>query len=305
MVDNAKIACSIPIGSLTKFGYQYHWETVLENVSRVFDKVYLISTANENPPECFSKYSKIKFVKSHKYTFLRHANGSEYFDIKKIYRGYNDSLIWAREDNVSVVLWMSINMYISELNISKLRDFARMLLGRDIPYGLCGKAFQIGSAICYANTKIPALINLNHLDDVALDIDVLEYKGKRIGWQGGLYEDGEFYITDVYGSFTPKDLKDKYEWYERSYMRDWKGIDLGEFDARREQTKFLRKLSKLVLNENCTLDATGQKIASEFPSDCLANTLDLTFSSYWSAKLKSYLQYGINRTPLTKFLGNN
>jgi hypothetical protein len=305
MIEDIKIACTIPIGSLSKFGYQYHWKTVLNNASKVFDLVYLVTTVRENSQEQFQQYSNVRFIKSPDFLFTETENSKEHFDIYKIYKAYNESLKWAKEDGMDFCLFFSINQYVNTQNSNNLRELARKLYTRNMPFGLCGKAFQIGSVMCYTNTKTPTIINIKHIDDIVMYIDVLDHKGKRIGWQGGLYEDPEFFKTDIYGSFTPRDLEEKYEWYERSYMKDWKGIDPGLFNLDLEITKFRRKLRKLAINQDYEFDETGIEVASQFANDCFAKLYPPKFASYWPIKLKSYLQKTIQRTPFAKLLGNN
>jgi hypothetical protein len=287
--ENIKIACIVPIGSLTKFGYQYHWTAILENLADTFDKVYLITTTKENTALSV-RIENVELIVNKTVLFDIDKDGQEIFSIYNIYAALSLGKTISKKDGFDVAINMSINMYIDKINSLKMRGYCADIIRKRKPFGYMGKAFQIDGLVTYPNTRIPAVINANYADDISYDIDILNYKKKRYGWQGGFRAGADFYAIDLLGPESRIDLHEKYDYYIKSYMLEWKGVRVDQFDYDLEKERLHKKISKLTRNKKYILDKTGVILKSKFQSNCIAKDIDFNFKSYHYLVIKRILQ---------------
>jgi len=281
-----KIAVAIPIGSLKKYGYQYHYRLIIRTLSKVFDKVIIASTSRETT-RLNLDLKNVDFFFNRSLWFDLDSEGNEIFSIYKIYKAERYCMSKAYDLGMDFVIRMTINMYIDYENAQKMRNYCDYLLYKNIPFGFFAKAFQIGPVMTYPNTKIPGVVNLHYFKDFYFDIDVMEYKGKRYPWKGGIYRQTDFTIIDIIGVETEHDLKNKFEWYIKNYMTEWKNKDIGEFNLENEIIKLEKKLNKTTVNHKYKKSDLTLQVANLYPSNSLANKLELKFTPY----LINYLKY--------------
>jgi hypothetical protein len=301
-LSNVKIAVVFPIGSIEKFGYQYQTKNILNILSDSFDKVIIASTTRETKKLPVEK-ENIELITDETLMFQL-DNNKEIFSIYTLYNAEKKCMDVAKKQGFDFVVRMSINMYIDKCNEIKMRKYCEKLKKEDKPYGFSAKAFQLKDLICYPNTLLPIVINLKHLDQFKFDIDVLEYQNKRISWQGGLHKNSDFFIIDVFAIETEKDFKEKYNWYIKSYMKEWQSKDIGPFNYENEKNKVLNKLNKLVVNKEYNYTEINKQIENNYQKESIINKINIDYSNYSTVLIKSYLIKILKVIGIYKYLGN-
>lgn len=300
--SNVKIASCIPIGALDKYGYQYIWREALAIQAGAFDKVYVYSTARENI-DLDLNIANVELVIDDNVLLELDEHGNEVFSIYKIYNAYNNSLRKAKDDGMDFVFCSSINMYIDAINAKNMRKYLNDIKEERKPFGYYAKAFQLYDKICYPNSLLPLIANLDFIDDIKIDIDVMEYKGERFGWRGGLHTNFPFYIIDVFGIETLADFEDKFNWYIKVYMKEWQGKDV-YFDASKEIAKFEEKVSKIAINSDYIHTELVECISEKIVVNSLVRSIAFKSKSKNILILKSILIKTLEFFGLMKFIGN-
>lgn len=304
-MNKVKIAVVLPIGSLDKFGYQYCAKHVLNLFSECFDKVIVATTTRETTFLPISK-KNVELIVDENIMFDLNAENQEIFSIYKLYKAEKQCMYLAKEQGFDIAVRMSINMYMDELNSKKMRDYCNKLIISNKPYGYYAKLFQLHNIICYPNTLLPTVVNLNYLDNFIFDIDVIEYQGKRIPWKGGIYNKSNYFeVIDIFGIETRHDLEEKYNWYIKSYMKEWKNKNIDEFSFENEKIKLSNKLKKLVVNQDYKYSELNKTFELSFPDDAIIHEIDIKFSNYYFILFKSCIQRILRISGILKYFGNN
>jgi hypothetical protein len=285
MSDRLKIAVNIPIGSLTKYGYQYQYDLVIDNLSISFDKVYLSTTTRENFDLNLSKYSNVELVVDEGSLF-KIENNKEVFELKKLYNTLEISKNNSKKDGMDFLVQMAINTYITKNEAAKMRIYCEFLYSNNKPFGYYGKSFQIYDKVYFANTLSANIINLKHADDLYWSVDTLIYKGKKYGWTSrSIFEKPPFSIVDIYGVLTEYDYKNRFYFYEKKFMKDDFNIDIGEYSFKKEIKKIEKKVLPLVLNKNYKLDSTGILVMNRYPKNSIFKYANLKSSNLYIGRL--------------------
>ena len=300
---NVKIASCIPIGALDKFGYQYIWRESIAIQARAFDKVYLYSTTRDNI-DIELNIENVELVIDDDALLEHDESGNEVFSIYKIYNAYNNCLCKAKNDGMDFVLCSAINFYIDDINSVNMRKYLKGIKKNQKPFGYFAKAFQLYNKVCYPNSLIPLIANLDFINDIKIDIDVMEYKGKRFGWRGGWHANFPFYIIDVFGIETFADFEKKFNWYTKVYMKEWQGKEVF-FDAARERKKFQNKVGKIAINYNYKNTDLVERISEKVVEDSLVRSIPFKSKSKYVLILKSILIKIFEFFGLMRFIGNN
>lgn len=281
MSDRLKIAVNIPIGSLTKYGYQYQYDLVIDNLSISFDKVYLSTTIRENFDLNLSKYSNVELIVDEGSLF-KIENNKEVFELKKLYNTLEISKNKSKKDGMDFLVQMAINTYITKNEVVKMRIYCEFLYSKNKPFGYYGKSFQVYDKVYFVNTLSANVVNLKHADDLYWDVDALIYKEKKYGWLSrSIFESTPFSIIDIYGVLTENDYKNRFYFYEKSFMKG----DIGEFSFKKEIKKVEKKISRIVLNKNYRLDDTGIMIMDRYPENGIFKYANLKSSNLYISRL--------------------
>jgi len=300
--SDVKIASCIPIGALDKYGYQYTWKEALANQANTFDKVYLYTTTRDNI-DLTLDFDNVELIIDDGVLLDVDENGNETFSIYKIYNAYNLSLQKARLDGFDFVLCSAINSYIDDENSKNMREYFRILKLNNEPFGYFAKAFQLYDKVCYPNSLLPFVVNLDFINDIKLDVDVLEYKGKRHGWKGGLHTDFPFYMTDVFGVETLTDFEGKFNWYIKSYMKEWQGKEVF-FNSEDEIRKFQSKVGKVAINYEYAQTDIVQLFSKNIPEDSFVRSIPFITQSKYVLLVKSIVIKVLEFFGLMRFIGN-
>ncbi|MCG7531149.1 hypothetical protein MHM98_07260 [Psychrobium sp. MM17-31] len=300
--SEVKVAACIPIGALDRYGYQYIWRDALAIQAQAFDKVYLYSTTRQNIGLEIN-IPNVELVVIDDVLFELDETGVECFSIYKIYNAYNHSLHVAKNEHMDFLFCSAINCYIDDENSHNMRVYLERIKAEGRPFGYFAKAFQLYDKVCYPNSLLPLIANLDFVDDIKIDVDVMEYKGARYGWKGGLQRDFPFYIIDVFGIETLEDFKLKFDWYIKAYMQEWQGKDVF-FDAQKEVDKFSKKVSKVVVNESYENKELVKRISQYIVKDSLVRTVPFKSASLPFVLFKSFLLKILSLLGITRFIGN-
>jgi hypothetical protein len=300
--SNVKIASCIPIGALDKYGYQYIWREAIAIQASAFNKVYLYSTTRDNI-DLELNIENVELVIDDDALLEFDENGNEVFSIYKIYNAYNNCLRKAKNDGMDFVLCSAINFYIDAINTKNMRKYLNGIKEEQKPFGYFAKAFQLYDKVCYPNSLLPLIANLDFINDIKIDIDVMEYKGKRFGWRGGWYTNFPFYIIDVFGIETLADFENKFNWYIKVYMKEWQGKEVF-FDATKESKKFQDKVSKVAINHDYMHTDLVERISEKVVEDSLVRSIPFKSKSKYILLLKSMLIKILEFSGLIRFIGN-
>ncbi|MFB0979581.1 MAG: hypothetical protein QMC62_01525 [Alteromonadaceae bacterium] len=299
---NVSVACCIPIGALDRYGYQYIWKEALANHSQAFDKVYLYTTTRANV-DLNIEFDNVEFIIDDEVLLDIDENELETFSIYKIYNAYNLSVERAKNDGIDFVVCSAINSYLDDDNSLNMRIYLNKLKANNQPFGYFAKAFQLYDKICYPNSLLPFIINVDFINDITLDVDVLEYNGTRYGWKGGFHDKFPFYFTDVFGIETLADFECKFEWYIKSYMKEWQGENVS-FNADNEIKKFQTKVGKLAINHEYKHSEIIEKFSKKIVPEALVRTIPFNVQSKYLLIAKSYALNVLEYTGLIRFIGN-
>jgi hypothetical protein len=297
-----KIAVCIPIGALDKYGYQYIWREVLANQSKAFDKVYLYTTIRANI-NLDVGIENVELVIIDDVLLDLDANGNELFSIYKIYNAYNQSLLKAKTDGMDFLFCSAINIYIDDVNALSMRNYLNGIKTQRKPFAYYAKAFQLYDKVCYPNSLLPLIANLDFIDDIKIDIDVMEYKGERYGWRGGHHTDFPFYIIDVFGVETLNDFEEKFNWYIKVYLMEWQNKDVS-FEREIEIAKFKKKVSKVSINYKYSQKKYIEKFSGKIVADSLVRSIPFKTKSKYLLVLKSMILKTLEFLGLMKYIGN-
>lgn len=284
MSDGLKIAVNVPIGSLQKYGYQYQYDLVIDNLSICFDKVYISTTTRENLDLDLTKYSNVELVVNENSLF-KLKNNKEVFDLQKLYHTLEISKKMSKEDGMDFLVQMAINTYITPNEAVKMRMYCDSLFSENKPFGYYGKCFQIYNKVYFANTVQANVINLKYSDDLYWTVDALMFKGEKYGWNSrSFFKNPPFSIIDIYGVLTDFDFKNRFNFYEKTLMKNEFDVDLGEYSFKKEIKKMEKKVSRLVLNKNYQMDKNGILIMNRYPKNSISTYAKLKSSNVYISR---------------------
>jgi hypothetical protein len=184
-----------------------------------------------------------------------------------------------------------------------MRKYLNGIKEEQKPFGYFAKAFQLYDKVCYPNSLLPLIANLDFINDIKIDIDVMEYKGKRFGWRGGMHTSFPFYIIDVFGIETLADFENKFNWYIKVYMKEWQGKEVS-FDATKETKKFQDKVSKVAINHDYMHTDLVERISAKVVENSLVRSVPFKPKSKHILLLKSMLIKILEFCGLMRFIGN-
>jgi hypothetical protein len=131
----------------------------------------------------------------------------------------------------------------------------------------------------------------------------MEYKGARQGWRGGFHKSFPFYVIDIFGLETFRDYEDKFNWYIKNYMRQWRGEEVS-FDKEAAIKKFRSKLSKVAVNKKYPRRDLVERYSRMIVKESMIRSVPYKTGSRFRLVLKSHLIKLFELIGLMKHFGN-
>lgn len=238
-----KISAVLTVGTDESMGYQYNFYNVIEQLSKIFDCVILVSSTRKSFN--LSNYENVILLSNEKSWFsLR--DGVEEFQFGKL---FDNTMLGLHEASrhAEVAILLSINQYLPESQKNNLNKAAKLLVKERRPWAWMYKSYQILDRLTYPSNRLPYLINLNMISEIEMAPDSLLYKGQKVKIEDGLFLRAPFFIVDMMGDTTAKDLELKWDFYESKLFKYTYGVDR-ERPSWDERVAYLQhKLSNKVL----------------------------------------------------------
>ena len=255
-----KIGIYTPIGDLTKYGYQYYYKIVLNNLQKFSDEVLLISTTRSNKVGDFKDFPKITFI-SNKNTWFETLDNKEVFSFDRQCQNQVTAFNYFKNNNFDAYFIVHINQYIPESSFLGLRKICKEMIKKKKPFEWLYKKNQLKNIIFNAHCRLPWILNLKIKNPYRITPDSLtnQKNGKVFKIQSGNFKKfNNIAIVDPIGEFTFNDLEQKHNFIIHELSKLNNQADL--IFKRENYLKFaIEKLkSKIISKEE--LSTTGKKI---------------------------------------------
>lgn len=271
-----KIGIYTPIGRLDKYGYQYHYETILDNFQNFANEVLLISTSRKNEAEKFKKFSKIKLI-SNKNTWFTEKNNQEIFSHDVLIKNDILAFDYFQKNNFDIFIHIHINQYIPEKSAKNLRKIFQTMLAQKKPYACYYKKYQIKETIFDADFKMPWILNLkiNNPYRVTADSITNQSNGEILRIEKGDFKKhNQEAIIDILADLTIKDAKEKWDLTinELRKLSPTEDLEKNKFNQKIFSDYLQNKTNQKQIS-NDGLDLTGKMILNNFRENFISQKL--------------------------------
>jgi len=269
-----KIGVICPVGPLDRYGYQYNYMTIMENLAAFATQVYIISSSrNRDLHDLLSRFPNVDYIFNEDTRFDVDATGNEVFSMEKLEHNVNLALQKCKEDGMDCAIQMHINQYVQDRNKDNLRRLCGDMLEAGRPFEWLYKKYQLGNRLFHADTRVPWILNLQIDQPFVIRADSIHHRDSHERYKiehGDFRSKDHIAIVDCPMEMTWQDLEEKMRFlYGGSVLGANVDPCLGEYLS---LPYYLRKFNqKLISNE--PLDATGQVIARNSRSDFVSWTL--------------------------------
>lgn len=204
------ISAVVTVGRDDSMGYQYNFYAILQHLSKIFDKVIIVSSTRKKFK--LNECENIILISDERSWFPLTENG-ETFQFGKL---FDNTMLGLREasKHTKAALLLSINQYLPKKQKTKIYKSAEYLINSNKPWAWVHKSYQILDKITYPSNRVPYLINLGMLDQVTMAPDSIIYKGRKTPIEDGLFIKPPFFIVDIMGDTSKEDLELKWDYYE-------------------------------------------------------------------------------------------
>ena len=239
-----KICAAIPVGPIDRMGYQYLTKYLISNNALLFDKLYLYSSTREITANDF-KLKNVEVISDARTWDILSEDGSECFDMRVNREKRRSASAYvirkAATDGFDVLMNLSVNQYIDEYNYKNLVDYSRKIISKNKPFGYLWKSYQYRDLICYADKKLPWLINLKYSKNLSFVPDGILYNELEYSIRDGFFIYPKYTIYDLDGMLTNEDSCLKWEYYEK-YLSN----NLVPYNATAKKEYVLNKIRKKI-----------------------------------------------------------
>lgn len=286
-----KIGIYTPIGNLDKYGYQYNYETILNNLQNFGDEILLISSSRENREGNFKKFNKIKFISNNK-TQFEIKNNKEVYSLATQIKNQGYALDYFKKNNFDVYLIIHINQYIPENSAVGIRNVCRKMIDEKKPYEWLYKKYQLHDIIFNSDFKLPWIINLRIDNPYRVKSDSIKNRQTKeiIKIEHGNFKKyNNRAIVDVLGEFTLENAKEKYEFTIEELRKLNKTFNPNDrsnliFNKEKFLKYHLNKINKKIKSTE-KLDKTGK----EFLKNTRPNFLSHFYRKNYAPIKKNFL----------------
>jgi hypothetical protein len=262
-----KIGILCGIGPLDKYGYQYHFQTVLKSFSNFADKVFLSSSTRLNHSrDNITSYKNVELVSNINTWLGLNDQGEEIFSINDSVRAVNHGLERMREEGYDIAINLCINQYIPPNAILHLNRVSEDIIKSNHAYAWLYKRYFLAGKLFHSDIRLPWIINLKHEPHLFSAPDSLV---NATGNVVGSIETGDYRnyndkaIVDIQFELTKKDLEEKV-----NFIRNYSDLQASKgkivspyFDEKTHFAAYQSKLNKKSVSAD-TLDHYGLSILS-------------------------------------------
>ena len=264
-----RIGILCPVGPLDRYGYQYNYCTVVENLSSFAERVYLFSSTRNrtNVDSLLARFPNVEYVSNENTWLDVDSSGKELFSIKKLESKTKSILEWMKQDGMDCALDICINQYIPDRAREPLRQVCKDMLETGRPFEWLYKRYQLGNRLFHADTRVPWILNLQIDNPFVIRADSIHH---RDGHERYEIEHGDFRskdhvaIVDAPLEMTLQDLADVLNFTR--YYSELNPDAPKHFDRNRVLSYYIRKFDAKIISDE-PLDPTGEAIARNSRSD--------------------------------------
>jgi len=273
-----KIGIVLPVGRLDKYGYQYFYQDVIENLYSFTNHLYILSVSKYNKmiEEVIKFYPNINFYNHADYQLLSDENDNEVFDIKKLILRTNIGIQQCQEVGLDCCIIIHINQYIPSFSRDGLLKYCEYIMENNLEFGWLYKRYQVADKLFHADTRVPWIINLKVNTQYRFQSDSI-VNSNGYGYtleHGDFRQHNNISIVDVFMDMTVEDLKDKINFVKNySNLESLKGRSvIDRFDETYHLSLYQKKINKKIISDDL-LDETGLKIYSKTKDHFLSRAL--------------------------------
>jgi hypothetical protein len=301
-----KIGIYLPVLTFDRFGYQYNYKIVLNNLSAFADNVYCVFNGPiEGEAKILeSKYPNVKFI-FNELTHTADDEGNLIFDIPKQIEAGRFCIETMINDGVDIAISLHINQYIPESSWRPLREYCSELLNKKRRYGWIHKRYQCINKLFDADIMVPWILNLNPYSGYYFSPDsISNRKGEVVATiaTGDYRKFHDRSIVDFQFEHSISDLEEKVN-FVRNYedLNKTKRRTIKPHFNRKEHLQYLQnKINKKVLSPE-QIDKTGTLIWRNNQPEFLSNML-LRNYAYPSLTRRIYRKYQAQSSTILNFL---
>jgi hypothetical protein len=266
-----KIGVLCPVGPLDRFGYQYHYLTIAENLSRFATQLYLVSTTRNrvHVDKLLTRFANVQYISDENTWLPLDDSDNEVFRLAKLLYALNYGLEKCKQDGMDCMVSIHINQYVPEPAFVPLRKALSDMLDAGRPFEWLYKRYQLGDRLFHADTRVPWILNLQVDNPFLMRADSIHH---RNGLERYMLEHGDYRskdhlaIVDMGTELSVQDLADKQN-FVSCYAEMKTGVT-PPFDWNTSFPSYVRKYNAKVISDD-PLDATGQAIVRDSQSDRL------------------------------------
>ena len=261
------ILCSV--GPLDRYGYQYNYFTVVENLSSFAERVYLSSSTRNrtNVDSLLTRFPNVEYISNENTWLDVDSSGKELFSSRKLESIAEFSLEQMKQDGIDCAIVIHINQYIQDRAREPLKQLCRDMLKAGRPFEWLYKRYQLGNRLFHTDTRVPWILNLQVDNPFVIRADSIHH---RDGRERYTIEHGDFRskdhvaIVDCPMEMTLQDLADV-----KNFVRCYSELNPQanpRFDWDVYLPYYVRKFNTKIMSDE-PLDPTGEAIARNSTSD--------------------------------------
>jgi len=275
MVSSLKVALLVAVGPLDRYGYQYSYLPVLENLSAFATRIYMTSSTRSRVgiDEVLERFPNIVYKSDESTWFSLDENGNEHFSLSPLEANSNAMLDLARSDGMDCASIFSINHYLPEENQQAFINDCQNLLESGQPFHWLYKRIQLAHQLFEVDRRVPWVINLHYPEKLKIISDTLYFpeSGRSYRSTLGEFQDKNFISSvDVPREMTRQDLEEM-RCFIRNYDETNPGVD-PTFVWERDGWREVKKYSAKQFSPD-PLSPTGQIIAQNSRPDFVSQLL--------------------------------
>jgi len=275
-----KFAAVVSVGPIDSCGYQYFSKIILTNFCNLFDKVYVISSTKK------TRKLPIKRKNLELFSNIKTWIDGPFLWVNNITPFINKYL---KRDKIDFIILIHINQDINFDNMEKIRRHLLYLKTNNIPWDWIYKKYQTHDCLYHASSMLPWIINVKFIDAFEIIPDGILFGTQKYYIKRKFLPKPPFYIVDLFGGFTFKDVEDR-----AKFLVKYKDEDLKMY--RSSNHIILKYLRHKLLNMVVDKYPFYNYLSKQFPSNSLSTLINLSYTHKiysFLKKIRSILRYAI------------
>jgi hypothetical protein len=290
-----KIGAYIPVGPLNRLSYQYHYSTVLDNLSDYFDELVLVSSSRESTPDQISNLnrSNIEIISDERSWSNAFEDGNEHIEFGTANKLFNLAKEALSTKKVDILVLIDINMYIRADQFQPFINYCTNLINDNELVGYRYRSLQTKDNFSVPNIRHPWVFNTHHDDwkHVSLEADEAHILNNKFRAERGLFHDAPYYFCDFFPPIlNQKDYNEKFEYYIKHLNKYYnnKNQDKDWFNyIRREFNKY----KSAPLMDDVVPDEWGEKMFRNIPDHSIYDYFDMLEGNAFDKMKFKLLEY--------------